>query len=222
KPMASAANEMPPLNSGLPKVKRGTAVSLSRPTVPTMRPSTIMIAVFTREPAEIAEITQSASRINTTSTAGPVATSAVASGGRGEEKRREGREGAAEEAAGGGDHQCRAGAALARHLVAVDAGHHRRRFAGNSHQDRRGRAAVHGAVEDTGQHDDADRRIEPEGEGQQKRHARERSEPGQHADHGPPQAANEAIGERLPGQRDREPAEELLEAGHLTIVPCAA
>jgi len=38
-PMASAANDNPPDRFGLPKVKRGTAVMLSRPMVPTSNPS---------------------------------------------------------------------------------------------------------------------------------------------------------------------------------------
>ena len=47
------------------------------------------------------------------------------------------------------------GAALARHLVAVEAGDRRRRLAGHVDQHRGDRAAVHGAVVDRRQHDDA-------------------------------------------------------------------
>ena len=58
------------------------------------------------------------------------------------------------------------------------------------------------------------RRIEPEGERQQQRHAGERPEPGHHADDGAPQATDEAVEQPLPGERDRETAEELVEARH--------
>ena len=58
-----------------------------------------------------------------------------------------------------GDRQRRPGAALPRHLVAVDAGDDRRGLARQVDQDRGGRAAVLRAVIDAGQHDQrADRR----------------------------------------------------------------
>ena len=138
---------------------------------------------------------------------------------RGDEHEPQDRDGAADEAAEGGDHQGRAGAPSARHLIAFDAGDDRRRLAGNAHQDRGGRAAIHRAVEDAGQHDDADRRIEPECQRKQQRHARERPKPGQHADHGSPQAAEEAIEQSLPGERDREPGDELVECPSSHQVP---
>ena len=58
-----------------------------------------------------------------------------------------------------GDAERRARAALARHLVAVDAGDDRGRLAGHVEQDRGGRAAVLGAVVDAGEHDDRARRV---------------------------------------------------------------
>ena len=60
----------------------------------------------------------------------------------------------------GGDGQRRARAPLARHRVAVDARHDRGRLAGNAHQDRRRRAAVHGAVVDPGEHHERARGVE--------------------------------------------------------------
>ena len=54
-----------------------------------------------------------------------------------------------------------------RHRVAVDAGHHRGRFARNAHQDRGGRAAILRAVIDAGEHDDRLRGVEPERHRQQ-------------------------------------------------------
>ena len=60
---------------------------------------------------------------------------------------------AGDERGDGGDRQRRAGAALLRHLVAVDAGDDRRGFARHVDEDRGGRAAILRAVEDAGQHD---------------------------------------------------------------------
>src|SRR5207247_10854187 len=62
-----------------------------------------------------------------------------------------------------GDAQCRAGAALLRHGVAVDAGHYRGGLARNAHQDRGSRAAVLRAVIDAGEHYDCLGGVEPEG-----------------------------------------------------------
>ena len=65
------------------------------------------------------------------------------------------RDAAGEERADRGDAERRAGAALPRHLVAVDGGDDGRRFARDVDQDRGGRAAVLRAVIDAGQHDHA-------------------------------------------------------------------
>ena len=81
RPMASAVNERPSASPRLPKVKRGVPVILSRPTVPTASPSTIMVAVLSREPPDTRVMVPSASSISTTSTDGPIATITRASGG---------------------------------------------------------------------------------------------------------------------------------------------
>jgi hypothetical protein len=110
------------------------------------------------------------------------------------------------------DHQRRPGAPLAGHLVAVDAGDDGSGLARNADQDRRCRAAVHRTVEDAGQHDDPDGGIGAVGQRQQQRHAGEGAEARQHADDRAPQAADEAVQQSLPGQRDRKSVDELVEA----------
>src|SRR5258705_10775109 len=80
RPMASAANDKPPVRLGLPKVKRGTAVRLSSPVGPSRRPSVIMVAVLTREPADTTAITPGAKTIGTTPTEGPTAVIRFATG----------------------------------------------------------------------------------------------------------------------------------------------
>ena len=62
-------------------------------------------------------------------------------------------------------------------------------------------------------------RDEAEGQRQQQRHAGERAEPRQHPDEGAPQAADEAVERPLPGQRDLEAAEELVESRHGAGLP---
>ena len=113
------------------------------------------------------------------------------------ERRREQREAeraerAGDERADRGDAERGAGAALQRHLVAVDAGHHRARFAGHADQHRGQRAAVLRAVVDAGEQDDRRGRVGAEGERQQQRDRRRRADARQHADHLPHQHAEEA------------------------------
>jgi hypothetical protein len=94
-----------------------------------------------------------------------------------------------------GDAQRGAGPALFGHGVAVDTGHHRRGLAGNAHQDRGGRAAILRAVIDAGQHDDRLRGVEPEGDRQKNRDARQGANARQHADQSPDQAAEKGVPE---------------------------
>ena len=84
---------------------------------------------------------------------------------------------------------------LRRHLVAVDGGDRRGRFAGEVDEDRRRRAAVLRAVVDAGEHDERGDRREGEGDRQQHRDRRGRADAGQHADEGAEQHADEAVEE---------------------------
>ena len=72
---------------------------------------------------------------------------------RGCDGEQDGRHRAGEEGAESGGGERRPGAALLRHLVAVDRRHDRRTFSGQVDQDRGGRAAILRAVVNTGQHD---------------------------------------------------------------------
>ena len=109
-----------------------------------------------------------------------------------EDRDQEGRDGAGEERAEGGDRKCRAGPALARHLVAVDGGDGGGGFAGHVDQDRRGRAAILRAVVDAGEHDQRGDRLELEGDRQQHGDGRRGADAGQHADQRAEQHADEA------------------------------
>ncbi len=85
-----------------------------------------------------------------------------------------------------------AGAAALRHAVAVDAGHDGGGFARQVHQDRRGRAAVLGAVVDAGQHDQRAERAQAEGDRQQHRDGRDRADARKDADQRSDQATEQA------------------------------
>ena len=110
---------------------------------------------------------------------------------------------AGEERAERRDRQRGAGAALAGHLVAVEAGHDRRRFARQVDQDRGRRAAVLRAVVDAGQHDQRGGRRQMEGDRQQHGDGRHRADAGQHADQRADHAADERVEQVLEAERRR-------------------
>ena len=102
-----------------------------------------------------------------------------------------------------GDRERRSRAALPRHLVAVEAGHHRRGLARQVHQDGGGRAAVLGAVIDAGEHDQRAHRRDAVGDRHQHRDGAERADARQHADQRADRHADQAVEQVL--QRDRDP-----------------
>ena len=128
---------------------------------------------------------------------------------RGQGRDHEGRDGAGEERADRRDAERDAGPALPRHLVAVERGHDGARFAGDVEQDRGGRAAILRAVIDPRQHDQRRDRVEPEGDRQEDRDGRDRSDARQHADQGAEQAAGEAQGDVHRRKRDAEAGAEI-------------
>jgi len=79
------------------------------------------------------------------------------------------------------------------HRVAVDAGHDRGGLAGNSHQDRRGRAAVHRPVVDPSQHDDGGGGIQPVAGRQEQADPGQGTHAGKHPDQGADDAAAEGV-----------------------------
>ena len=89
------------------------------------------------------------------------------------------------------------------HLVALERGRHRGALAGRVDQDRGGRAAIHAAVIDAGEHDQRAAGIELVGDRQQQRDRQRRADAGQHADRGAEQHADQRIEQvhRLHGDR---------------------
>ena len=121
-------------------------------------------------------------------------------------------DGSGDEGPDGGYAQRRAGPAFAGHLVAVDTGDHRSRFAGDIDQDGGGRPAVHGAVEDSGHHDDgSDRRADFETDGEEKGDGGCRAEAGKDPDDGPQKDADESKGQVRQGESNRKATPQPLE-----------
>ncbi|MNV45341.1 hypothetical protein D3C71_1371340 [compost metagenome] len=119
-----------------------------------------------------------------------------------------------EERAQAGRGERRTCTALARHLVAVDHGHHRRRFAGQVHQNGGGRAAVLRAVVDAGQHDQRRHGRQRVGGGQQHRDGRDRADARQHADQRAQNTADEAVQQIREGEGNAKTQREVFKQFH--------
>src|SRR5262249_45361113 len=163
-----------------PKVKRVPPVLPSVPTRPNSRPSTIMAIALTTEPWASTTAVMRPSTISEKYSGAPNDWPTLASGGANvaisvvETQPAKNEASAARENGGRPRHRQRcARAALSRHLVAIDAGDHRRGLARQVHQDGRGRAAILRAVEDAREHDQARCRLEMEGQRQQHRDGRD-------------------------------------------------
>ena len=113
-----------------------------------------------------------------------------------------------------GDGEGRPGPALPRHLIAVHGGDHRGHLARHVDEDGGGRAAVHGAVVDGGEHDDGRRRRQERCERQQDGDARGGPDAGQHADQRPQDRANQSEEEVLRRERLGEALEEEADGIH--------
>ena len=123
---------------------------------------------------------------------------------------------AGEERAERGDGERGAGAALARHLVAVEAGDDRRRLARHVDQDGGGRAAILRAVIDASEHDQRRQRREPEGDRQQHRDGGDRTDAGQHADEGAEQASRQTEKQVLRRRRGGKPDHQVADDVHVS------
>jgi hypothetical protein len=104
---------------------------------------------------------------------------------------------------------------LARHLVAVDHGHHRGRLARQVDQDGRGGAAVLGTVVDAGQHDQRGNGRQRVGGRQQHGDGGNRTNARQHADQRAQQHADEGVHQVLEGEGDAEAEREIRKKIHV-------
>src|SRR5712671_5604167 len=207
-PTATGTKPIPSARVISPKVKRCPPVLPSVPTSPSRSPNTIMATALTTDPCASTTAEISPSTISEKYSGAPKDWPTLASGGENSAISKVETVPAKKEPS--------AGAALARHLVAVDAGHHRGGLARQVDQDRGGRAAILGAVEDAGEHDQAGHRLEIEGERQQHRDRGDRADAGQHPDQGADQAADEREAEIDRRARDAEAEDDVVEQIHVT------
>ena len=124
------------------------------------------------------------------------------------------RDAGAEERRHRGHHQRRPGAALPRHRIALDHGDGGGRVARQPQQDRRDRAAIHGAVVDAGEHDQRFGRAQMERDRQQHADRRDRPDAGQDADEHSDADADQAVQQRRWRQCDAESEREVVEEFH--------
>jgi hypothetical protein len=178
--MAMGAKSMPSDNSGMSKVKRWAPVLTSVPTRPNHR------AAGQHDGGDEAERHQRA-------VVGRAELLRHARQRLGEDHDDDGPDSAGKERAEGGDRQRRSRSPVARHLVAVETGHHRRGFTRQIDEDRGCRAAVLRAVVDTGQHDQRGGGRQVERDRQQHGDGRHRTNAGEHADQRSDHATQQGI-----------------------------
>ena len=193
-PITSGTSPTPSISSVIPKVKRVLPETVSVPTVPAMIPKQAIMSERIIEAPVRKLRTTMPMHMREKYSGGPNFRAKLGQRGRHEDQADDA-ERPGDEGAEGGHAQGRAGPALARHLVAVQAGHDRGGLAGDVHQDGGGRAAVHGPVVDSGQHDDGRDRRDVEGGRQEQRHGGRRAQARQDADERADQAADEAVEE---------------------------
>ena len=201
------------MSSGTPKVKRICPVCVSAPTVPSRRPIRIIPSALINEPCASAIAATSPSTIRENFSIGPGA-SANSDSGCANASQDQRADAAGEEGTERGDGQRGPGAALARHLIAVETRHHRRRLAGEVHQDGGGRAAVLRAVVDSGEQDQGGHRRQREGRGQQHGYGGNRADSRQHSDQRAERHAEQAVEQILQCKRDAEAQREVVQEVH--------
>ena len=213
-PMAITMTSMPPSSTLCPKMKRDCAVKMSVPMLVSQSPSSIDSSPLISDGPD-SSTTSARPRHISAKYSGELNDSAKAATGGAIRLNAITPKVPAMNEAIAGDAERRAGAAVARHLIAVDAGHDRGGLARDIEQDRGGRAAVFGAVIDAGHHDDAAGRVHLVGQRQQHRDGRGRPEPRQDADDGAEEAADEAPEQIRRLQRDRKSVQQPAEDVHL-------
>ena len=106
-----------------------------------------------------------------------------------------------------------AGAALLGHLVTIEHSHDRRRLAGDIDENGRRRSTVLRAVINASEHDQGARRIEAEGDRQQHRDGRDRTNARQHADERADHTADKTKENIVQRQCNAETKREITEKG---------
>src|SRR5262249_5967206 len=186
-PMAMLAKPMPSASSAMSKVMRPAPVSRSEPTIESSRPVSTMATALSTEPLASTTAKIRPSTISEKYSAGPEQQRGAGRGrARGPHQPR--RHATCKERADRGDGERGPGAALPRHLVAVEAGNDGGGFTWDVDQHRGGRAAVLRTVVNAREHDQRADRRQAKGDRQQHRNGGDRADAGQNAD----QSSNES------------------------------
>jgi hypothetical protein len=101
------------------------------------------------------------------------------------------------------------------HLVALQSRDHGRGFTGRVEQDRGGRAAIHAAVVDAGEHDEGARRLDVVGDREQQRHGHRRADARQHTHGRAEHDADTGVQQIHRGQRGGEAVHQAIESVHV-------
>ena len=192
--MAIGTKSMPSASCRLPKVKRLSPVKMSRPTVASSRPMAAAMSALVLVPLLMVATSRMPSSARAEYSGGPKSRAKLGHD-RGQEGQADDGGGAADEGADGGHAERGAGLALFGHLVAVEDGDHRASLAGEPQQHGGDGAAVLGAVEDAGQHDDGGDGLDVVGERQQDGDGGRGPQAGQHADQHADDDADQAVQE---------------------------
>ena len=181
KPIATLVKPMPSDSSAMSKVMRPAPVSRSEPTIDNNRPVTIMAMALSTEPLARTTAKIRPSTISEKYSAGPNRSAIDVSGTPSAATSTVETQPAKNEPMAA-DRERRAGAALPRHLMAVEAGDDRGGFTRNIDQHRGGRAAILGAVINSGEHDQRADRRQAEGDRQQHGNRRDGADARKHTD----------------------------------------
>ena len=181
RPMTMGTRSMPVWRLKVPNVKRAELRTGSRPTVPSNNPSKVTATAFPIESGrQIADERQPQQRKRKIFRRPEV---------EGEFRQRRRDKPEAQQTEHSGDEcaehrhaECSSGPALFGQLVAVDRNHDGCGFTGHAEKDGGDRAAIHGTVPDSGQHDHRGCRVEKIGDGQQQSNRCGRPQAGKNAD----------------------------------------
>ena len=152
-PTAMPTKSMPLRSSLRPKVKRVACVKTSEPTRPNSTPTRAIAMPLSTEPCDRATVRMRPNKASAKYSGAPNATAIRASGGAKAASTKVAMQPAMNEPMAD-DRERDAGAALSRHLIAVDRGDGRRGLAGHVDENGGGRAAILSAVIDAGEHDE--------------------------------------------------------------------
>ena len=213
-PTATPTKSMPLRRLSKPNVNRVADVKTSEPVNPNRTPTIAIAIPFSTEPCDSATVSTRPRVASAKYSGAPNATANFARTGANSARTSVAMQPAINEPIA-----AIASAApappLLRHLIAVDRGHGRRRFARNIDENRGGGAAVLSAVIDAREHDQRGQGRQRRGDRQKHRDRCQWTDAGEHADQGSEQDTDEAYEERSRRERLAEAQEDPVQDFHM-------